>query len=168
MLKIFIATTLLFSVAYAEEYFVEPLVCTARWEKQPKGAHESYEYATLTITSFKSVRANDCSLVDSTGTATDFGKDAFDGVNLNSSEGYLGSWFGGPLEKNGSKVQVPFGVWGAPLELSIINTNVTDGAQFDTLTGREKFQDTFYNLICQARVVKTPTHIENNTKNCKP
>lgn len=167
MINVFIATIMLFSTTHAEEYFVEPLVCTARWEKQPKNAHESYEYATLTVTSFKSVKSKDCSIVDSTGTATDFGKDAFDGVTLNLSDDYLGSWFGGSLQKNGSTVLVPFGVWGEPLQLTIINSNVIDGSQIDVLTGREKFQDTFYNLICQAKVVKTPTHIENNTKNCK-
>jgi hypothetical protein len=165
-ISLFCISMLFISKAKAENYYVEPLICKGQWNKTPTGYDASYEYATLTVVSFKTVKANDCSLVDSSGTAADFGVDAQQKTISNEVD-YLGSWFSSSVQKNGNTVTLPFGVWGDSLKLEIQGSNVINGKQVDTLVGKDLiFGEFYYDLTCEAVVVKTPSHIENNTKNC--
>ncbi len=168
MLKkiIFLSALICVSFAKAESYFVEPLICKGQWNAQPPSYHSSYEYATLTVTSFKSVKAADCSLADSTGTFPDFGQESQKKTVFNH-EFNLGEWFSGPLSKNGNTVSLPFSTWSDGLELEIQSSKMINGKRVDTLVGKDVIYDGFhYAMTCEAIVVDTPSHIENNTASC--
>lgn len=157
--------SLVFStLAQAELYFVEPMICKGQWNERPPGYHESFEKAGLKITSFFSVRKKDCSLANSSSTLVDH---AYANEEIVFPEYSIGNWLGSPLKIYGKKVIIPNGVRGNNIELTITSSSQENGQRIDSLSGREVlFDNYYYDLNCTAVVVKKPSHVENNTKNC--
>jgi hypothetical protein len=151
--------------AQAKNYYVQPLICKGKWNKQPPEYHPSYEQAGIKVISFWSVRASDCSLAPSSSTASEYAPITEELKVDDSLE--IGGWYGEPLKADGNKVSAPAGVWANPLELTITSTRTEGGVRKDQLVARDHlFDDYHYDLVCEATVVENPAHIENNTRNC--
>ncbi len=151
----------------SEKYFVEPLICKGKWNKAPKGWHESYEQASLKIISFKSVRAKDCALVDSTSEDVNYAQITGE-LKVDESLDYIGGWFGPSLYKKGNEVIV-LGSRTNEMTLTITGSSTdAKGRQIDTLVGREELYDDYhYDYTCTAVVVKEPVTVINATMKCK-
>ncbi len=169
MKKLFILLAAIFScsaLAKPELYFVEPMVCTGKINNKPDFMHPSYTYASVKIVSFWSVRKKDCRLSPSSSTSEEYAETAEDLIVDKSLD--IGGWFDGPVKVEGNKVTAPNGPWPGPMELEIIDRNLTeDGTRIDTLKGRYQYsRDSYYEMDCTATVVTSPSHIQNDTKNC--
>lgn len=154
------------SLAQLENYFVQPLRCTGQWNANPPSYHPSYANGGLQVVSFWSVRAKDCTLRPSSGSHAEFASVGED-VKFAESD-YLGEWFSGPVRKVEDTVILPFGLWGNVLKLKIKKSEVKNGVRVDTLSGRDVIDENYYyDLTCEATVVNSPSHVENNTGTCE-
>lgn len=162
LLGIFSASTL----AHADLYLVEPMVCNGSINKRPEFMHPSFTYAAVKIVSFWSVRKKDCGLSPSSSTREEYAERAEDLVIPSGDE--ISGWFDAPLKVEGDKVTAPNGPWPGPMELEILDRNITkDGKRVDTLRGRYQYnEESYYEMSCIATVVENPSHIQNDTKDC--
>ncbi len=152
--------------AKSDLYLVEPMVCTGKINNKPDFMHPSFTYASVKIVSFWSVRKKDCRLSPSSSTSEDYAEKAED-LKVDRSLN-IGGWFDVPVKVEGNKVTAPNGPWPGPMELEIIDRHISeDGKRIDTLKGRYEYtEDSYYDMDCTATVVESPSHIQNDTKNC--
>lgn len=159
------AFVLFFSVASpaAEDYFVEPLRCTGQWNALPAGIDAKYAKVGLQVVSVWSVRSSDCSLRPASGSYTVAAPVDKEVEFVEAMD--LWAYLSGPVRRNEDKVFLPYGIFGNALALNVEKSEIKDGVQVDTLSGQDRFSDDFYyDLKCEATVVKSPSQIQNTTK----
>ncbi len=153
------------TLANAKSYYVEPMICKGQWNKQPPAYTSGYERGGIKVTSFWSVR-KDCSLAPSSATGAEFAS-ITDELKFDESKA-LGTWIAGPLQIKGKLVSAPMGAWGNPVKLKVVGSKSVNGVRTDLLEGRDIiFKDYYYDLTCEAVVVSSPSHVENNTGKCQ-
>ncbi len=159
-------TLILSSYATSEEYYyVEPMICKGVWNANPPKYDLSYAQVALKVISFWSVRSSDCSLAPSSSTEANYAHANSELVTGPEME--LWGWIGVPLKRNGDNIRAPFGAWSHKLELKIVSSRLENGVQIDTLEGRDQIQKGYYyDLKCEARVVHSPSIINNQTHDC--
>ncbi len=175
MLPIFILLTTLLKLTWAENYYVNPMICKATWTKENSFVQrpDFNLNAGLKIISFKEIKGAHCELEYKSYVTPLIG----DNLNQNQISRFSidihGLWSGPALSKEENQVTVPFGIWAnnKPIQLQIISTSIKDGVQIDKLQGVD---DSFpeaaelkYELTCEAVVITNEMLSQKNDANCE-
>jgi hypothetical protein len=150
-LKMIILSSVLFtSMAQADNYYVDSMMCSGPVVNAPDWMHDSYSNIVIKFTSFLSKR-KDGSLVPSLRVGNDYAKLAKD---LSKDPGGE-VWFMPSLKVSGTRVTGNEGSY----QLEITNRR----GSTDTLVGKYGKGAYYYALKCKAQVIKWPTRISDQT-----
>lgn len=175
MLPIFALLTTLLKLSWAENYYVNPMICKATWVKENSLAQrpEINLNAGLKVISFIEIKGSYCELEYKSYITPLIG----DSLNQNSISRFSidihGLWLGPALIKKENQVSVPFGIWAnnKPIQLQIVSTSFSDGFQIDRLQGvDDSFADTEqlqYKLDCEAVVITNEMLSQKKDKHCE-
>lgn len=155
-------------------YCVEEMVCIGRIANPPKGMHPDYFVNVTYIKSFKSTKnlgGSKRALVDSLLVNE---VPAGETPNITLAEArqkaeFDYGWYGAPARVNGKKVTI----WGAGFSegyaFTIESSTQENGYRLDKLSGKagtvgDVLADYVTNYECEAKVVTTPSRIDDNTR----
>lgn len=159
-LKVILFSGVLFaSIAQADNYYVDSMICKGPVVNAPDWMHDSYSNIVIKFTSFLSKR-RDGSLVPSLRVANDYAKNAKDLAKDPGGE----VWFMPSLKVAGSRVTGDEGTYQFEITGRQGSFDLLDRRMWnDTLVGKYGKGAYYYSLKCKAQVIQRPVRVSDMT-----
>lgn len=163
---------LFFSLSHfspAEDYFVNPLICKLKKINDKKDS--VFFESGFKVASIKTKNIQNCAIENGTLTLPLFGESLEKSIVTEEQNRYWlgGAWPGRPIERYGSTVFIPFGLWGASVMLNLKESRFEGSYHIDRLIGFVFKEDENENpdlLECEARRIEQPETLGDLDSQC--